>query len=155
MRKHKPEPIKNYLENKKFNFLIAKSKEISQINQILNKILGEQVASNIRVANFKNGILCLEVSSGAYLHHIKIQRNNIISQLRTSGLSRLSSINTKINPHLYLNSKSINKEKNQKRNQKQKQKSKISDATAKLLKETAASMPANIGEILNNIAKNH
>lgn len=69
-----------------------------QINQLLSNILGDNIAQNILVSNYKNSILYLETTSAAIAAGFRMKQSEVLSRLRQEFDVSAASINIKVSP---------------------------------------------------------
>ncbi|MDF7666963.1 DciA family protein [Orbaceae bacterium ESL0727] len=97
-------------EPQSFSFLVRQTTGLSQIEErtsalfqlsrALDEILSKPLNEKCRVANYRQGILVIEVSSASWLTRLKYEQSNVLSALRQKVLPALSSIQYQINPDL-------------------------------------------------------
>ena len=81
----------------------------SKLTDVINELLPSSLTQHYRVANYRQSVLILEVSSANWLTRIKYEQSNLISGIREKILPSLSSIQYKINPTIATNySQSVN-----------------------------------------------
>lgn len=119
-----------------------KAHHLQVINQLLTNDYLPGCDDYCRVANLRNGILVLEVASGAWLTRLQSMRINLLNQLRERVLPSLISIEIKVNPQLFVTDKEF------KPNQR-----KISAETAQHLSALAENAPTELAEKLLRLAK--
>lgn len=77
----------------------TKANLLFSLNQEVHRILPQ--SKNIcRVANYRNGILVLECASAAWVTRLNYDRQYLLSSLRQTQLSALTTIEIKVNPEL-------------------------------------------------------
>ncbi|OCG06627.1 hypothetical protein A9G13_10205 [Gilliamella sp. wkB178] len=101
-------------EPQKLATLLTQDSSLSQIKErtfalyklaiLVNDLLPHALNQQCRVANYRQGILIIEVSSANWLTRLKYEQENIISVLRKRILPSLSSIQYQINPDITVHS---------------------------------------------------
>jgi hypothetical protein len=71
---------------------------LRKLSKVINDLLPPLLKPHYRVANYRQGILILEVSSASWLTRMKYEQSNLLSGIREKILPSLSSIQYKINP---------------------------------------------------------
>lgn len=148
MRDHKPATLDKWFESRELKQFAEKATYLNRIQEILGKILPGYFKDQYRIGNLQQGILILEVANAALANRLQYERMEILSQLRSSGIHQLSSLEIKIRPDIYQSR--THTSTLEKRNTPPKH---VSPQTADLLRETAQWMPDEIKQRLNNIAK--
>ena len=110
MRDNEPKVLTSLLSQ---GALLSKIKErtvaLSQLTKVIDELLPTPLNQHYRVANYRQSVLILEVSSANWLTRIKYEQSNLISGIREKILPSLSSIQYKINPTIATNySQSVN-----------------------------------------------
>ncbi|TSJ90527.1 DUF721 domain-containing protein [Gilliamella apicola] len=110
MRDNEPKVLTSLLSQ---GALLSKIKErtvaLSQLTKVIDELLPTPLNQQYRVANYRQSVLILEVSSANWLTRIKYEQSNLISGIREKILPSLSSIQYKINPTIATNySQSVN-----------------------------------------------
>ena len=151
MRDNEPKMLTSLLSQ---GALLCQIKErtqaLSQLTKVIDELLPTPLNQHYRVANYRQGVLVLEVSSANWLTRIKYEQSNLISGIRGKILPSLSSIQYKINPTIAKNySQSINFSNNN-----AKINSVISVQTAIYLKALAEQAPEKLKKQLIKLA-NH
>lgn len=126
----------------KFAKIQQKSIELQEINHFVTSQLMPGCESYCRVANLRQGILIIEVASGAWATRMKANRLSLLAQLRQQLLPTLSSIDIQINPKLFVSHQPPPVPNSRK----------ISDATAEHLAALADSAPKELAEKLQRLA---
>ena len=80
---------------------------LAKLADVINELLPSPLQQQYRVANYRQGILILEVSSANWLTRIKYEQSNLISGIRQKILPSLSSIQYKINPTIATNNSQL------------------------------------------------
>lgn len=60
------------------------------------------VSEQLKVANFRQGVLVIETTTAAWAARINFQKANILQQLQAETLPMLSAIQVKVNPSLLM-----------------------------------------------------
>lgn len=118
-----------------------KSEKLQEINQILTSELLPGSDEYCRVANLRQGILVIEVTSGVWSTRLTQLRSNLLSELRSSILPTLISIEIKVNPSLFVQPEPL------KANSR-----KISAQTAEHLAALAEHSPPELAQKLQRLA---
>ena len=99
MRDNEPKVLTSLLSQ---GALLSKIKErtvaLSQLTKVIDELLPTPLNQQYRVANYRQGVLILEVSSASWLTRLKYEQSNLLSGIRQKILPSLSSIQYKINP---------------------------------------------------------
>ena len=99
MRDNEPKVLTSLLSQ---GALLSKIKDrtiaLSQLTKIIDELLPPPLIQQYRVANYRQGVLILEVSSASWLTRLKYEQGNLLSGIRQKILPSLSSIQYKINP---------------------------------------------------------
>lgn len=103
MRHSEPKALFNLFKAPSLLTIQERGKALSTLNHLLNRLLPPPLAEQCRVANYRLGILIIEVSSASWLTRLRYEQEKLRSQLRQNGLSGLASIQFKINPELNRN----------------------------------------------------
>lgn len=74
-----------------------------KLNKAVKALLPKQLHSYCRVANYRQGVLVLEVANASWLVRLRYEQPMLLSALRTEILPSLASIDIKINPKLAIN----------------------------------------------------
>ncbi|OTQ36815.1 DUF721 domain-containing protein [Gilliamella apis] len=104
MRDNEPKVLTSLLSQ---GALLSKIKDrtiaLSQLTKIIDELLPPPLIQQYRVANYRQGVLILEVSSASWLTRLKYEQGNLLSGIRQKILPSLSSIQYKINPTIATN----------------------------------------------------
>ncbi|OTQ72199.1 hypothetical protein B6D17_01705 [Gilliamella apis] len=104
MRGNEPKVLTSLLSQ---GALLSKIKDrtiaLSQLTKIIDELLPPPLIQQYRVANYRQGVLILEVSSASWLTRLKYEQGNLLSGIRQKILPSLSSIQYKINPTIATN----------------------------------------------------
>lgn len=80
--------------------LQQKSALLLAINRALHLLLPRPLQHHCRVANFRRGILVIEVANASWHHRFLYAQTDLLSALRKQHLPELVTIEIKINPSL-------------------------------------------------------
>ena len=104
MRDNEPKVLTSLLSQ---GALLSKLNEravaLSQLTKVIDELLPTPLNQQYRVANYRQGVLILEVSSASWLTRLKYEQGNLLSGIRQKILPSLSSIQYKINPTIATN----------------------------------------------------
>lgn len=103
MRNSEPKPLFNLFKAPSLLTIQERGKALSTLSRLLYGFLPLPLTEQCRVANYRQGILIIEVSSASWLTRLRYEQEKLRSLLRQNGLSGLSSIQFKINPELNRN----------------------------------------------------
>ncbi|WP_115719984.1 DUF721 domain-containing protein [Gallaecimonas mangrovi] len=123
--------------------LSRKASKLGALQQHYQQQVQGPLAAHSRVANLRGGVLVIDVASGAWLSQLRLQRSNILSQMRQIAPS-LTSLDLRINPSMV---KAARNPIEQKPNQRE-----ISANTAAQLRELADSTDGKLSESLKKLA---
>lgn len=100
MRRTKPTTINKLIkgDSSPLGQLFSHSKELQKLQQQLVKALDSELAPHCRALSFSQGILQVEVDSPVWQWRLNMLRTSLLSTLRKSGLSQLTSITCKVSP---------------------------------------------------------
>lgn len=108
MRDNEPKMLTSLLSQ---GALLSQIKErtlaLNQLTKVIDELLPAPLNQQYRVANYRQGILILEISSANWLTRIKYEQSNLISGIRQKILPSLSSIHYKINPTIATNNSQL------------------------------------------------
>lgn len=105
MRDHRPTATDELIQASKLKQIQEHAKAILLINRQLQEILPKGLKTQVRAANVRGGNLVLEAASAALKMKVDYERLHILTQLRQNGLGHLISIEVRVNPELYRQSK--------------------------------------------------
>ncbi|AOV97824.1 hypothetical protein A9798_13300 [Edwardsiella hoshinae] len=71
-----------------------------RLDRAVQALLPTPLQPFCRVANFRQGVLVLEVANASWLMRLRYEQSRLLSALRAEILPSLSSIDTRINPDL-------------------------------------------------------
>lgn len=75
-----------------------KTRDFSQIHKILSQILGDNIAQNIIISNYKNAILYLETHSAAVATGFKMYQSQVLSAMRQQISAATITVEIKVSP---------------------------------------------------------
>lgn len=104
MRDHRPTATDELIQASKLKQIQEHAKAILLINRQLQDILPKGLKP-ARAANVRGGNLVLEAASAALKMKVDYERLHILTQLRQNGFGHLISIEVRVNPELYRQSK--------------------------------------------------
>ncbi|EKF9565193.1 DUF721 domain-containing protein [Vibrio cholerae] len=105
MRDHRPTATDELIQASKLKQIQEHAKAILLINRQLQEILPKGLKTQVRAANVRGGNLVLEAASAALKMKVDYERLHILTQLRQNGFGHLISIEVRVNPELYRQSK--------------------------------------------------
>ncbi|RKS84721.1 hypothetical protein DES39_1936 [Orbus hercynius] len=108
MRKSVPQAVNNLFNGSTFLTIQERSVALSRLNHLLAQHIPHALYKQCRIANYRQGVLIIEVSSASWLTRLRYEQEKLRSLLRQNGLSGLSSIQFKINPELNANKLLLN-----------------------------------------------
>lgn len=101
MRCNEPQMLTSILSE---GTLLSQIKErtfaLGKLAQVIDELLPSLFKQHYRIANYRQGVLVLEVSSASWLTRLKYEQSNLLSGIRSKILPSLSSIQYKINPDI-------------------------------------------------------
>lgn len=103
MRNSEPQLLNNLFKANSLLSIQERGYALSVLNNLLTKLLPESLAQQCRVANYRQSILVIEVSSASWLTRLRYEQEELRSRLRKNGLTGLSSFQFKVNPELIQN----------------------------------------------------
>lgn len=142
-QRHRPNLIDDVTKQSgKLAKIQQKAVKLQEINHFLTNELMPDSDQYCRVANLRQGILVIEVSSGVWSTRLTQLRSHFIDQLRRTLLPSLISIEIKVNPSLFVQAPEP------KANSR-----KISAQTAEHLSALAQHSPPELAKKLERLAK--
>ncbi|SYZ80582.1 Protein of uncharacterised function (DUF721) [Vibrio paracholerae] len=105
MRDHRPTATDELIQASKLKQIQEHAKAILHINRQLQEILPKGLKTQVRAANVRGGNLVLEAASAALKMKVDYERLHILTLLRQNGFGHLISIEVRVNPELYRQSK--------------------------------------------------
>lgn len=101
MRYNEPQMLTSILAQ---NFSLSKIQDrtnaLNSLAKVVNDLLQSPMNQQCRVANYRQGVMILEVSTASWLTRLKYEQSNLISEIRKNILPSLSSIQYQINPNI-------------------------------------------------------
>lgn len=89
--------IKNKAKSK-LGFYQQQSQVLNDIRDLLSNIIGDNIAQNLTVSNYKNSILSIETHSAPIANRLKQLHSQLLSHFRQNFDAGLVTINIKVNP---------------------------------------------------------
>lgn len=126
-----------------------------KLNKAVKALLPKQLHEFCRVANYRQGILVLEVANASWLTLLRYEQQTLLSTLRGEILPSLVSIDIKINPKLSTNKQTAENLVHRYIPESTKDDvpiRQLSEQSAKQLKELAARSPKRLKEKLERLA---
>ena len=80
--------------------LAEKAELLMYLNHHVKQIIAGPVAEQLKVANFRQGVLVVETTSAAWAARINFQKPKLLAQLQAETLPILTAIEVKVNPRL-------------------------------------------------------
>jgi len=114
-----------------------KTSKFRQVHQLLSNLLGDNIAQNILVSNFKNSILYLETTSGAIATGFKMHQSRVLSEVRKEINPATVTIEMKVSPRSTQGQQRLAPEPQPKPQQ-----------------EAQRHLPKDVADMLTNIAEN-
>lgn len=121
--------------------IAEKAELLIYLDQHVKQIVAGPVAEQLKVANFRQGVLVVETTSAAWAARINFQKPKLLTQLQAETLTILTAIEVKVNPRLALY--------DAKPKQTQKQ---LSPAAAEHIAALAEHVSGTLGEKLKRLA---
>ncbi|ASF16833.1 DUF721 domain-containing protein [Shewanella xiamenensis] len=82
--------------------IAEKAELLLYLDQHVKQIVAGPVAEQLKVANFRQGVLVVETTSAAWAARINFQKPKLLAQLQAETLPILTAIEVKVNPRLAL-----------------------------------------------------
>lgn len=82
--------------------ITEKSELLMHLEHYVKKVLTGPVSEQLKVANFRQGVLVIETTTAAWAARINFQKAKILQQLQAETLPMLSAIEVKVNPSLLM-----------------------------------------------------
>ncbi|XKM13856.1 DciA family protein [Orbaceae bacterium ac157xtp] len=142
-----PQPINRLFDHLNLKNIQAKSGALTTLNAMYLQLLPNSLNGNCRVANYRQGVLIVEVSTASWMTRLRYEQERIISTLRKNKLPGLASIQYKVNPSLNISRTFLHSE------QKNYKTRTLSPKTANVLLNLAEDMPAKLKMNLIKLAK--
>ncbi len=143
-QRHTPDSIHHLMTSKsgKLAKIQQKASQLQLINHFLTNNLLPGCDDYCRVANLRQGILVIEVASGAWATRLQQLRIEFMAQIRQQIIPTLLSIEIKVNPALFVKAEPAKPNTR-----------KISQQTAEHLESLAEQAPAGLAATLLRLAK--
>ncbi|NRD75847.1 DUF721 domain-containing protein [Shewanella sp. VB17] len=93
--------------------IAEKAELLMHLEHYVKKVLTGPVSEQLKVANFRQGVLVIETTTAAWAARINFQKANILQQLQAETLPMLSAIQVKVNPSLLMYAARATKNNNQ------------------------------------------
>lgn len=100
MRKSEPQTLKNLFNGATLTTIQERSTALARLNNLIYRYIPSHLQHCCRVANYRQSVLIIEVSSASWLTRLRYEQEKLLSALRQNGLRSLASIQYKINPIL-------------------------------------------------------
>ncbi|WP_110457548.1 DUF721 domain-containing protein [Shewanella algidipiscicola] len=82
--------------------LAEKAELLLHLDHYVKQVMTGPVTEQLKVANFRQGVLVIETTTAAWAARINFQKPKMLQQLRAETLPMLSAIEVKVNPGLNL-----------------------------------------------------
>ncbi|MBI0030318.1 DUF721 domain-containing protein [Gilliamella sp. B14384G15] len=101
MRYNEPQMLTSILSQQTcLSEIKEKTFALNKLADVINELLPSLLRQQYRIANYRQGVLILEVSSASWLTRLRYEQSNLLSEIRKQILPSLSSIQYKINPDI-------------------------------------------------------
>ena len=80
--------------------IAEKAELLLHLDHHVKQVITGPVTEQLKVANFRQGVLVIETSTAAWAARINFQKPKLLQQLQTETLPMLSAIEVKVNPSL-------------------------------------------------------
>lgn len=80
--------------------IAEKAELLLYLDQHVKQIVAGPIAEQLKVANFRQGVLVVETTSAAWAARINFQKSKLLAQLQAETLPILTAIEVKVNPRL-------------------------------------------------------
>ena len=80
--------------------LKEKAELLLRLDQVVKQQLTGPVVEQIKVANFRQSTLIIEVSSSTWAARLNFQKSNLLLKLQSEALPMLTAIDVKVNPRM-------------------------------------------------------
>ncbi|MFZ4833495.1 DUF721 domain-containing protein [Rouxiella sp. Mn2063] len=125
-----------------------------KLNRAVKSLLPAPMQSCCRVANYRQGVLVLEVANASWMMRLRYEQPALLSALRGQILPSLSSIDIRINPSLMAKMENIS-QNTSKSNQSASEKTpvrQLSEQSAEELRGLASRSPEKLRKALERLA---
>lgn len=82
--------------------IAEKAELLMHLDHYVKQVLTGPVSEQLKVANFRQGVLVIETTTAAWAARINFQKAKILQQLQAETLPMLSAIEVKVNPSLLM-----------------------------------------------------
>ncbi len=82
--------------------IAEKAELLLHLDHYVKQMITGPVTEQLKVANFRGGILVIETTTAAWAARINFQKPKLLQQMQTETLPMLSAIEVKVNPGLNL-----------------------------------------------------
>ncbi|OCG28060.1 hypothetical protein A9G11_11135 [Gilliamella sp. wkB108] len=101
MRYNEPQKLASILAKvSSLSKIQERTNALSKLSNVVSDLLPSPLNQQCRVANYRRGILVIEVSSASWLTRLRYEQSELISGIRRQILPSLSSIQYQINPNI-------------------------------------------------------
>ncbi|MGL4860609.1 MAG: DUF721 domain-containing protein [Enterobacteriaceae bacterium] len=103
MRNSRPQPLESlFSDTRQLQQIQRQASVLNKLNRAVRALLPAPLRQGCRVANYRHGVLILEVASGSQQLRLRYAQGELLSALRGEILPSLASIDIRINPQLML-----------------------------------------------------
>ncbi len=121
--------------------IAEKAELLLHLDHHVKQMITGPVTEQLKVANFRGGILVIETTTAAWAARINFQKPKLLQQLQTETLPMLSAIEVKVNPALNLSASKLRENHNQ-----------ISEIAALHIQALAEHTEGSLGQKLKRLA---
>jgi hypothetical protein len=82
--------------------IAEKAELLMHLDHYVKQVLTGPLSEQLKVANFRQGVLVIETTTAAWAARINFQKAKVLQQLQAETLPMLSAIEVKVNPRLLL-----------------------------------------------------
>ena len=82
--------------------IAEKAELLIHLDNYVKQVLTGPVSEQLKVANFRQGVLVIETTTAAWAARINFQKTKVLQQLQAETLPMLSAIEVKVNPSLLM-----------------------------------------------------
>lgn len=101
MRYNEPEILTSiFTKTSSLSQIQERINALSKLTYAVNELLPSPLKQQCRIANYRQGVLVIQVSSASWLTRLKYEQSNLLSTLRQKLLPSLSSIQYQIDPNM-------------------------------------------------------
>ena len=157
MRDSRPQSIENFFDQAQdkstLQYVQQRATALNKLNRTVKSILPAQLHPWCRVANFRQGILVIEIANASWLMRLRYEQSSLLSALRAQILPSLTSIDIRINPSLAAKGGKIAQENSTQTKETEKPPVRqLSEQSAELLRSVASQSPEKLKKILERLA---